>query len=171
LRKAGPRQGASLWHFYQKSLELLLIISILHASHGASAGRQSASFLPMVRLVYWICCVICCVSSLRANQQHQRCKWVSPNAENKPWTSGGPGNKALDQLKSLANRAHIDHATWKMFRHSLNTHGKQWFGQSKEQMRVQLRHEDEETQKHYDHADLANLRSAVKENEPLRKRL
>jgi integrase len=65
-------------------------------------------------------------------------------------------------LKSLAKRASIEHATWKMFRHSLNTHGKQWFGMTKEQMQVQLRHEDKETQRHYDHADLENLRAAVK---------
>jgi integrase len=96
-------------------------------------------------------------------KKHRRCKWVFPNAENKPWTTGGPGYKSLDQLKSLAKRAGMNQATWKAFRHSLNTHGKQWFGLSKEQMRVQLRHEDEETQKHYDHADLANLRSAVKD--------
>jgi integrase len=100
---------------------------------------------------------------LRDWKQHQRCRWVFPNADGNPWTSGGPGYKHLDHLKALATRAGVKHATWKMFRHSLNTHGKQWFGLSKEQMQVQLRHEDEETQHHYDHADLANLRAAVKD--------
>jgi integrase len=90
------------------------------------------------------------------------CRWVFPNTAKKPWTTGGPGYKALDQLKALAKRAGIGHATWKMFRHSMSTHGKQWFGLSREQMRIQLRHDDEETQKHYDHADLANLRATVK---------
>ena len=50
-----------------------------------------------------------------------------------------------------------------MFRYSLKTHGKQWFGLTREQMQVQLRHEDQETQKHYDHADLANLRTSVRD--------
>jgi integrase len=100
---------------------------------------------------------------LREWEQHRTCGWVFPNTEGKPWTTGGPGYKPLDQLKALAKRAGIEHATWKMFRHSLNTHGKQWFGLSGEQMRVQLRHDDVETQKHYDHVDLANLRAAVED--------
>ncbi len=89
--------------------------------------------------------------------------WVFPNSEGKPWTSGGPGYKPLDQLKALAKRAGIEHATWKMFRHSFDTHGKGRFGMTKEQMRAHLRHTTDQTQKHYDHADLENLREAVKE--------
>lgn len=100
---------------------------------------------------------------LREWRQYRTCGWVFPNRDGKPWTGGGPGYKHLDQLKTLAKRAGIEHATWKMFRHSLNTHGKQWFGMTKEQMQMQLRHEDEETQRHYDHADLENLRAAVKD--------
>ncbi len=34
---------------------------------------------------------------------------------------------------------------------------------TKEQMRAHLRHTTDQTQKHYDHADLENLREAVKE--------
>jgi hypothetical protein len=64
--------------------------------------------------------------------------------------------------KALAARAGISHATWKMFRHSMTTHGKQWFGINKAQMSVQLRHDDEETQEWYDSADLANLRAAMR---------
>jgi integrase len=99
---------------------------------------------------------------LREWQKDKRCQWVFPNADDNPWTTGGPGYKSLDQLKALAKTAGVEEATWKMFRHSLSTHGKQWFGLTKEQMRVQLRHEDQETQKHYDYSDLANLREAVK---------
>jgi len=99
---------------------------------------------------------------LREWQTSQRGQWVFPNEKGKPWTTGGPGYRPLDQLQALAQRADVQPATWKMFRHSLNTHGKQWFGLNKEQMRVQLRHEDAATQRHYDHSDLDNLRSAVK---------
>jgi len=66
-------------------------------------------------------------------------------------------------LKALAKRAEIAHATWKMFRHSLNTHGKNWFGVSKEQMQVLLRHSSPETQKHYDQTDLQNLRHIARQ--------
>jgi integrase len=102
------------------------------------------------------------IAVLREWKERRTCNWVFPNSHGTPWTSGGEGYRPLDQLKELAGRAGIGHATWKMFRHSLTTHGKQWFGLSKEQMAAQLRHDDEETQKHYDQADLANLREAVK---------
>ncbi|MEI8374083.1 MAG: site-specific integrase [Planctomycetota bacterium] len=90
------------------------------------------------------------------------CRWVFPNSAGNPWISGAPGTKALDELKELAKRAGVTYATLKMFRHSLNTHGKQWFGLSREQMRMQLRHTTQETQKHYDHVDKANLHAAVR---------
>jgi integrase len=90
------------------------------------------------------------------------CPWVFANASGKPWVSAGPGYRHLDQLKTLAERAGLHHATWKMFRHSFDTHGKGRFGMSKEQMQAQLRHTTTDTQKHYDHADLQNLRDAVK---------
>jgi integrase len=100
---------------------------------------------------------------LRDWKSHRKGRWVFPNADGNPWVTGGPGYRPLDQLKELAGRAGIAHATWKMFRHSLTTHGKQWFGLTEEQVQAQLRHEDVETQKHYEHADLANLREAVKD--------
>ena len=66
-------------------------------------------------------------------------------------------------MKALAKRAGVERATWHMFRHSLNTHGKQWFGMSREQMQMQLRHADLETQKNYDQTDKDNLRAAVQQ--------
>jgi integrase len=95
-------------------------------------------------------------------REDRTCQWVFPNAKGKPWASAGPGYKHLDQLKDLAQRAGIEQATWKMFRHAFSTHGKQRFGMTKEQVRAQLRHTTTDTQKHYDHDDLANLRDAVK---------
>jgi hypothetical protein len=43
-----------------------------------------------------------------------------------------------------------------------STHGKQRFGMTGEQVKAQLRHTSTETQEHYSHDDLANLRDAVK---------
>jgi integrase len=102
------------------------------------------------------------VAVLREWEKDRTCAWVFPNSSGKPWATSGPGYKHLDQLKELAKRAGIGQATWKMFRHSFDTHGKGRFGMSKAQMQSQLRHTTEDTQKHYDHDDLANLHDAVK---------
>jgi integrase len=95
-------------------------------------------------------------------QNHRTCNWVFPNKRNRPWTGGSKGDKPLDHLKALARRAGIDHANWKMFRHTLTTHGKQWFGLTEEQVRAQLRHTTTETQKNYTHSDKENLHELVK---------
>jgi len=44
----------------------------------------------------------------------------------------------------------------------MSTLGKGRFGMSAEQVRAQLRHTTTDTQEHYDHDDLANLRDAVR---------
>ena len=98
---------------------------------------------------------------LREWEKDRTCAWVFPNSRGKPWVTAGPGYKHLDQLKALAGRAGIEQATRKMFRHAFSTHGKQRFRMTKEQVQAQLRHTTTDTQKHYDHDDLANLRDAV----------
>jgi integrase len=90
------------------------------------------------------------------------CSWVFANSRKKPWKGGAPGYRAFDQMKDLGTRAGIEGANFKRFRHSLSTHGKQRFGMTAEQIQAQLRHTTAETQKHYDHDDIANLRDAVK---------
>ncbi len=102
------------------------------------------------------------IEKLREWSSFRRSRWVFPNAEQKPWVTSAPGYKPLDQLKELAKRARIEHAIWKMFRHSMTTHAKQWFGLSAEQVMCQLRHTTTETQKHYDQQDKENLRSMVR---------
>jgi integrase len=92
-------------------------------------------------------------------EQYKTCNFVFPNTTNhRPWTGGGPGYKSRDQLKAMAKRAGIEHANWQMFRHSLTTHGKLWFGLSKEQIKASLRHSNTETQRTYTHDDLLALR-------------
>ncbi len=102
------------------------------------------------------------IAVLREWRLIRTCKWVFPNKRGNPWTGGSKGDKPLDQLKALARRAGVALANWKMFRHSLTTHGKQWFGLNEAQVQVQLRHTNTETQKGYTQADLDNLRDAVK---------
>ena len=102
------------------------------------------------------------VSVLTDWKNQRSCDWVFPNAVGHPWSGGQPGTKPLDRLKELAVHAKVGYATWKMFRHSFNTHGKQWFRMTREQIRMQLRHASESTQKHYDQQDKENLRAAVR---------
>jgi integrase len=102
------------------------------------------------------------VTILHEWQEEKTCTWVFPNTKRKPWKTGAPGYRPFDQLQALGERAGVKGANWKRFRHSLSTHGKQRFGMTKEQVQAQLRHTTTDTQKHYDHADLDNLRDAVK---------
>jgi integrase len=98
---------------------------------------------------------------LRAWEADRKCSWVFPNSDLRPWKTGGPGYRPFDQLKELAGRAGVKDANWKRFRHSLSTHGKGRFGMTTEQVRAQLRHTTDETQKHYTHDNIVTLRRAV----------
>jgi integrase len=102
------------------------------------------------------------VEVLRDWEGERTCSWVFPNTRHKPWKTGAPGFRPFDQLRELGRRAGVEGANWKRFRHALSTHGKQRFGMTAEQMRAQLRHTTTETQQHYTHSDLDNLREAVK---------
>jgi integrase len=102
------------------------------------------------------------IEVLKEWQKDQTCSWVFPNERKKPWKAGGKAYRPFDQLKALGERAGVKGANFKRFRHSLSTHGKQRFGMTTEQVRAQLRHTTEETQKHYTHDDQENLRRAVK---------
>jgi integrase len=101
------------------------------------------------------------IEVLRDWEQDKTCTWVFPNSQHKPWKTGGPGFRPFDQLKALGERAGVQGANWKRFRHALSTHGKQRFGMSREQVKAQLRHTTEKTQEYYTHDDLDNLREAV----------
>ena len=58
-----------------------------------------------------------------------------PNEKGKPWSPADPGYRPPRSTSATrSNGADVKPVTWKMFRHSLNTHGKQWFGPNKEQM-------------------------------------
>jgi integrase len=99
---------------------------------------------------------------LREWEGEKSCSWVFPNSRGKPWKAGAPGYRPFDQLRGLGERAGVEGANFKRFRHAMSTHGKQRFGMTAEQVRAQLRHTTTETQRHYTHDDVANLREAVK---------
>ncbi|MFO0881564.1 MAG: site-specific integrase [Gemmataceae bacterium] len=99
---------------------------------------------------------------IREWEKEKTCAWVFPNSRKKPWKGGAPGYRPFDQMQALGERAGVTAANFKKFRHSLTTHGKQHFGMTAEQVRAQLRHTTTETQKHYTHDDLTNLRNAMR---------
>jgi integrase len=103
------------------------------------------------------------VEALRDWEKDRTCSWVFPNERKKPWKAGGKAYRPFDQIKALGERAGVPGANFKRFRHALATHGKQRFGMSREQVQAQLRHTTTDTQEHYTHDDIANLRAAVKE--------
>lgn len=99
--------------------------------------------------------------------------WLFPTLDRQhPWTGGMPGRKPLDQLKAAGLAAGVPAFTFLSLRHSWATHAEAWgFGELLVQ-RV-LRHARPTTQRHYRHADLANLRrqvAAIDLSRPLRPR-
>jgi integrase len=103
------------------------------------------------------------IGVLRRWEGRKTCEWIFPNSRQRPWTGGPTGMKPLDQLKALARRAGVPHANWKMFRHTLTTHAKHWFGLSAEQVKAQLRHTTTRTQEIYTHGDRENFHGCVKD--------
>lgn len=78
-----------------------------------------------------------------------------------PWTGGSPGTKALDKLKTEADRIGIPGCTFLRLRHSWATHAEAWGLSELEIMRI-LRHTTTNTSKRwYRHDDEANLQTAA----------
>jgi integrase len=102
------------------------------------------------------------IEVLRDWQKDATCSWVFPNNKGKPWKTGSVSYRPFDQMQALGERAGVKGANFKRFRHALATHGKQRFGMSREQVQAQLRHTTTDTQEHYTHDDIANLRAAVR---------
>jgi integrase len=94
---------------------------------------------------------------LRDWEKDKTCSWVFPNNKLKPWKTGSVSYRPFDQVQALGERAGVEGAIFKRFRHALATHGKQRFGMNREQVQAQLRHTLD-----YTHDDLDNLRDAVK---------
>jgi integrase len=89
--------------------------------------------------------------------------WIFPNKmRTAPWTGGSPGYRPLEKLVAAGERAGVENFTFLSLRHSWASHAESWgFGETMIQ-RV-LRHTNTRTQQGYRHADLDNLRRAVKD--------
>lgn len=76
----------------------------------------------------------------------------------KPWRNGGPGVRALDQLKALGERAGVPDVTFVAFRQTVATLAERW-GWKETAIQRQLRHTSTRTQQHYRRADLDTVRT------------
>ena len=89
--------------------------------------------------------------------------WLFPNrSRSGPWTGGYPGTKPLDRLKKAGEAVGVDGVTWKSLRHSWATHAESAWGLSEPAIQRVLRHTTPLAQRHYRHADLANLAAMVR---------
>lgn len=88
-----------------------------------------------------------------------RTPWLFPQSRDPqaPWRSGSSRYRPTEELKQLGRRAGVDGLTPLALRHSWATHAETAWGMTAEQIQRILRHTNLTTQKHYRHADLANI--------------
>jgi integrase len=78
-----------------------------------------------------------------------------------PWTGGTAEKCALGQLREAGRAVGVEGLTWQSLRHSWATHAESAWGLPEGVIQRVLRHTTRQTQRHYRHADLANLSEAV----------
>lgn len=79
--------------------------------------------------------------------------WAFPTVDRlRPWKTGGPGFRPLDQIKALGDRAGVPGLTIIGFRKTIGTLAKE-IGISELERKNLLRHTDVKTGMHYDEAD------------------
>jgi integrase len=90
-------------------------------------------------------------------------EWLFPGKKRRgPWVGGMHGRRAADQLVAAGLAVGVKGFTPQSLRHSLATHLHGYWGLSRGQVKLVLRHTDEATTgAHYIHPDLANLRKLV----------
>lgn len=87
--------------------------------------------------------------------------WLFPAKDRaKPWTTGGPGYRPLDQVKALGTRAGVEGLTILGFRKTIGTLAKE-IGISELERKSLLRHTDVKTGAFYDEADVEISRRIV----------
>jgi integrase len=88
-------------------------------------------------------------------------EWLFPGSRRRtPWLGGLPGYRPGDCLKALGERAGVEGFTFQSLRHSWATLAEGWGLGELEVQRI-LRHARPQTQLHYRHPDLDQMRAAV----------
>jgi len=78
------------------------------------------------------------------------CDWLFPGVRKRgPWTGGPPGQKAVDQIRQLGERAEVAGVNFLTFRKTVGTLAKAW-GAGPLEVQALLRHADRDTQRAYD---------------------
>lgn len=96
-----------------------------------------------------------------ASDRGVECLWVVPHQElSGPWFHGRPGHRPLDHIKALGRRAGVPGLTILSLRHTVGTLAEGW-GIGELMLQRLLRHARRQTQQHYRHEDLDQLRRAA----------
>jgi integrase len=91
-------------------------------------------------------------------RQYRTCTWLFPGKRLLgPWTTGGPGQSPLDQIRALGERAGVPNLTNKAGRKGIGTH--QDIGLTPQGRRRFFRHSDDATGDLYDEQDADSRRA------------
>jgi integrase len=91
-------------------------------------------------------------------------EWLLPGKRRGgPWTGGPLGKRAGDRLRLAAEEVGVEGMTPHTLRHSLSTHLGVWWGLSRTQRKLILRHTTERTGDRYLHPDLEGLAELVRD--------
>lgn len=115
-------------------------------------GRKGEAFLPLPDPL---------LDVLEEWLPHCGGQWVIPAGDvTKPWLSGGPASRPLEQLRGLGRRAGVDGVNFKVWRSTWATIAEGLWGLTEEQIQRILRHTTPLTSRQfYRHRDLANMRA------------
>lgn len=86
-------------------------------------------------------------------------------SKDRPWLYGSVARRPCGQVKLLGQRAGVNGVTLLRLRHTWSTHAESLWGLSGPQIARILRHTNIQTQNHYRHADLPNLKELVADHD------
>lgn len=123
-----------------------------NSKRAVKTGKKGEAFLPLPDPLYEQLCLWL---------PHCGGKYVIPACDvDKPWLSGGPSSRPLEQLRGLGKRAGVDGVNFKVWRSTWATIAEGLWGLTEEQIQRILRHTTPLTSRQfYRHRDLANMRA------------
>jgi integrase len=123
-----------------------------NSRRGVKTGKKGEAFLPLPAPL---------LGHLREWLPHCGGTWVIPAVDvDKPWLSGGPSSRPLEQLRALGERAGVKGVNFKVWRSTWATIAEGLWGLTEEQIQKILRHTTPLTSRQfYRHRDLANMRA------------
>jgi integrase len=123
-----------------------------NSKRAVKTGKKGEAYLPLPDPLYEQLCLWL---------PHCGGKYVIPACDvDKPWMSGGPSSRPLEQLRALGQRAGVYGVNFKIWRSTWATIAEGLWGLTDEQIQRILRHTSPLTSKQfYRHRDLANMRA------------